>query len=268
MKWFPFGKKQKKSKTAVAVLDVNDGNFELQVLKRSYKQPVLVDFWAAWCGPCRQLGPVLERMADEADKKWILAKLNTEYNQRTAAKFQIRSIPAVKMFRNGRVVSEFTGALPAHAVRQFVDQSLTAPAPALNFKGVSDPTQRLKQAKNQLKRGNGFEAYALLNEFPGSPEAAEANQLLPLATFLCDISAGDGLTGVVALDEAYQTAIAALQRRKPGQALESLLLALEVGEEMDTNYTTNVIESLFVLLGENHKLTQTYRPQVTAVQTP
>ncbi len=259
MKWFPFGKKKKKSVAKLSVLDVTDTSFQIQVIKRSYKQPVMVDFWAAWCGPCRQLGPVLERLAEEPDSEWVLAKLDTEHNQRMAGKYQIRSIPAVKMFRNGRIVGEFTGVMPESLVRQFAQQSMAKPAPIQNFKGSNDPGQQLKQARHHLKKGNGFEAYALLKDFPESKEADEAAQLLPLAEFMCDIEDGDGLTGLEQLDAEYRAADQALQRRNPGQALTHLTTALTVGEAMDAAYTTKVIEALFALLGDNHQLTQEYQ---------
>ncbi|MCP4359391.1 MAG: hypothetical protein GY796_15370 [Chloroflexi bacterium] len=263
MKWFPFGKKKKTVPTGLVVLNVTDSSFETQVIKRSFKQPVMVDFWAAWCGPCRQLGPILERLAEDPDSEWMLAKLDTEHNQRMAARYQIRSIPAVKMFRNGRIVGEFTGVMPEPMVRQFAAQSIEKPALIQGFKGGEDPAQRLRLAQHQLKKGNGFEAYALLKDFPESAEKDTAVQLFSLAKFMCDMEDGDGLTSVEALDEHYLAANKALIRRKPGQALDHLLAALDVGEEMDGRYTTDIIESLFALLGENHKLTKTYRAKLS-----
>ena len=163
----------------------------------------MVDFWATWCAPCRRLGPVLERLAEEPESQWLLAKLDTEDNQQMACKYQIRSIPAVKMFRNGHVVAKFTEVLPESTVRPFVQHALVEkPAPVLRNKG-NNPDQRLKQARHHLKKGNGFEAYTLLNEFPESQEAEEAAPLLPLAAFMCDIEDGDGPTGLDRLDQAY-----------------------------------------------------------------
>ncbi|VAW33680.1 Thioredoxin [hydrothermal vent metagenome] len=265
MKWFSFGKKKKKSAAEVSVLEVTDKSFEVQVIQRSYKMPVMVDFWAAWCGPCRQLGPVLENLAEEADSPFILAKLDTEHNQRTAGKYSIRSIPAVKMFRNGRIVDEFTGVLPAALVRRFVSKSIAAPAPLPGFQGSDAPAKRLEQAQNQLKKGNGLHAFVLLNNFPESDEAEAAAALLPLARFMCDVADGDALTGVDELDGLYKQALQALQRRNPKKALAALADALEVGEEMDRPFTVGAMESLFSLLGTGHKLTQAYREKVTAV---
>lgn len=258
---FSFFKRDKPQKR-YAIVDVNDDTFKQQVIQRSYKTTVVVDFWAAWCGPCRQLGPILERLAEEPDGDFILAKLNTEHNQRTAARYNIRSIPAVKAFRNGQVVNEFIGAIPESLVRRFIQKVNDSPPPEPTIKASTNPTRRLQQAEQHLKRGRGFEAFVVLNDFPVTPQQQRALKLLPLARFLFDMDDGDGLTGAEQLDNQYMAAARALKQGKPDDALDRLTAAYQVGEEIDRAYTLRVIESLFELMGNDSELTKAFRQKL------
>lgn len=106
------------------IIDVNDSEFEEKVINQSKTIPVLVDFWATWCGPCMMLKPVLEKIAQDLGESIILAKVNVEKNQENAMKYSVMSIPAVKLFKKGQIVDEFTGAQPEEMIREWLKQKL------------------------------------------------------------------------------------------------------------------------------------------------
>jgi putative thioredoxin len=158
----------------MAVIDVTEQDFEREVIERSHETPVVVDFWAEWCGPCRALGPVLEREAAERDGQVVLAKLDTDANQSLAQAFQIQGIPAVKAFKDGRVVDEFVGALPPAQVKRFFDGLVPSEADGLVEAGDEASLRRALE----LEPTRGDAAVALAELLYRRGERDEAQKLL------------------------------------------------------------------------------------------
>ena len=134
-------------------IDVSEATFQTEVIDRSFDAPVVIDFWAAWCGPCRAIGPILERLADEADGEWVLAKVDVDQNPGLAQAFGVQGIPAVHAVKDGRPVANFTGAIPEQQVRAWLSQ--LGPSEADGFVAEARAAEAggdLEQAAELLRR--------------------------------------------------------------------------------------------------------------------
>ena len=155
-------------------MDVTETNFEAAVIDRSHSHPVVVDFWAEWCGPCRQLGPVLEREASKRSDRLELVKLDVDANPAISQAYGIQGIPAVKAFHKGRVVAEFVGAQPASAVERFLDSLLPSEAEVLALKGDEDSLR----AALELEPSHAPAAIQLARIVHGQGQKEEALEIL------------------------------------------------------------------------------------------
>jgi putative thioredoxin len=171
------------SEPTLDLIEVTRDNFEREVIERSREVPVVVDYWAAWCGPCQMLGPVLEREAQEREGEFVLAKVDVDANPELAGRYQIQGIPAVKAFRNGEVVREFVGALPPAAVAQFLDE-LTGPSGAERLVDELSASGVLPDVVDALEQGEDERALQLLLAAIAAANGKEREQLIGLTVGL------------------------------------------------------------------------------------
>jgi putative thioredoxin len=240
-------------------ITVTDADFEERVLRRSEELPVLVDFWADWCQPCHMLAPVIERAVAAHEGKVELAKLDTDHNQATAARYGVRGLPTVKAFRDGRIVSEFVGAQPPATVERFVEALVPSEAdelagaedePALRRALELQPGHqeaRRKLGRLLLQRGDREEALELLESTPGDFVA-------------------DGLAARARLeaeaDEDLARAFQAWDAGDPATALDLLQDALADPEQRDL--VRRVMVAIFTELGPDHPLAREHRRRLSA----
>lgn len=204
-------------------MDVTEATFESAVIDRSRTVPVVVDFWAAWCGPCRTLGPVLEREVARRDGAVELVKLDVDANPGIATAFGIQGIPAVKAFRDGRIAAEFVGAQPASAVSRFLDSLVPSQAELLSQKG-DEPS--LRQAL-ELEPGRADAAVPLARILHGRGQRHEALEVLGTVH---GSFAADGMAARIRLELAaapeLTEAFAALDAGRKDRALDALISAI------------------------------------------
>ena len=266
-------------------LEFTDDNFKQEVLDSG--TDVLVDFWAPWCGPCRMLSPVLERLAADPNLNFVLAKVNVDNNPNLSMQYRVQSIPAVLAFVDGEVADEFIGVQPEPRIRQFIEklipgeldealsdaQSLLATrhwAKAeqalrdLLVEYPNRPDMALNLAKALLAQGEGCEARDFLKGIKDGKELVEAEKLLPLANYLCLIA--EDLTedeDLAALEIQYRQGARLISRGNLAAAMDGLLDVLR--QDKQYGQARQVMVAMFALLGDDDDLTQTYRTELASV---
>lgn len=249
-------------------------DFEKEVLERSKIKPVLVDFWAPWCGPCRMLGPTLDQLAEEQQERWDLVKVNTEEEQELAARYKIQGIPNVKLFLKGEVAAEFSGALPKGQIEKWLELHLPDPRAdwltgLLNHAAAEDLTALKAILEKEpgwwkgklvlgqlLYRKAPEEAFNVLKSIPpGTKEYDLAQDLLVLCELMLMEDFTEGTPVVLALKEAKEQ----IEALEDENAILSLIQATTADKKYKGDLPRKACIAFFHLWGESDPRTIQYR---------
>ena len=236
------------------VKDVTEATFQQDVVERSKEVPVVVDFWAEWCGPCRALTPIIEKAVAERAGKVELAKVDTDANPRISQAFRIQGIPAVKAFKDGKVVSEFVGVQPPPAVARFLDGLIPSEADALVAEGGEAQLRRALE----LEPGRADAAVALARLLLARDERDEALAMLQNAHGF----AAEGLAARIRLEAEHPEAFAKLDAGDTEGALDELIEA--TAQAQDKEPLRQVIVGVLDELGVEHPLARESRRKLAA----
>jgi putative thioredoxin len=277
------------------ILDISDEEFQKEVVDRSHQVPVVVDFWAAWCGPCRVLGPTLERLANEAQGKFVLVKVDVDRSPRQAQALGVRGIPTVIAFRDGKIAAEFTGALPEESVREFLRRIVPSEVDAVVARAdaqrkedpaaaealyrealsaeASHPGAAVGLAEILVARGDTAEASALVTPLvPAGPLAERVAQLqseiklserkpVMSESELRKKIAGSPESSVLLLELGR---LLAAEKRYP-EALEVLLKAAQSDRKLAEGEAKDLMVEIFHVIGVRSPLADEYRTKLTRV---
>jgi len=245
-----------------AVFEVGERDFMERVIERSREVPVVVDFWAEWCGPCRTLGPALEKAANARAGKVELAKVDVDQNQGLAQSFGIRGIPAVKAFRDGQIAAEFTGAIAPADVERFFDRLVPSEADEL---AAGDDEESLRRAL-ELEPGHPGASVALAKLLV---QRGELDEALPLVEPLHADFAAIGLTARIKLTQGDHDPDGAFEDWDEGDheaALEKLQAALQSApEKEERDLLRQVMVAIFTELGPQSELASRHRRRLASV---
>ncbi len=269
------------------IVSVSEVDFEYQVIEYSKQVPVLVDFWAEWCHPCRMLTPILEGLAQESAGAFRLAKVNVDENPNLALRYNVRSIPNVKAFRDGQVVAEFLGAQPESRVREFLraiapsehDLVLEKAQSLLDLsqwtqaeklfrtflaKSPGNPSALFGLARSLVAQGRLLETQTLLKTIPASKEYKQAEILSALVQVLVEAKSGPAYSED-ALEATYLNSLRLIALGNFEAAMDGMLEVLRQDKHYRNDGPRKVMLGLFELLGENNLLTRQYRTELASV---
>lgn len=275
-----------------AYIDVTDATFAADVLERSKSVPVVVDFWAPWCGPCRVLGPIIERIAASHGNDVVLAKLNTDENPRVATQFRIQGIPAVKAFKDGKMVSEFTGAVPEPQVAAFFKNLIpsaaekaaaeaaklaasgdTAAAEAVFRRALaeqpSNPDAIAGLGEILFARGATDELTPLLDRVPGDRRAKALKHRIFLKGF-AEKHASEDLAGEAAAAPRdararYRYGLLLASKGQYEAALDELLDSIRADRKFADEAARKAVLGVFDILGPEDPRTRQYQRTLSSV---
>lgn len=256
-------------------------DFQQDVIERSNRIPVLVDFWAEWCGPCRILGPTLERLAEKHAGSWELKKVDTEAYPEVAARYGIRSIPTVKLFVNGTPVEEFVGALPEPAIEQWFQKALPDPhasalatAKVLKQEGKDEEARRMfesilaqspahEEARTFLAMSLFFQdrsrALELIGDLDtGGVTGERINAMRTLDQLIAPLE-NEGAIPDAAVKPLYISALSAILKQEFDCALERLISIIKSDRYYNEDSARKACIAIFKYLGEDHPITLQYR---------
>lgn len=264
------------------IYDITDENFEEIVIEKSYSKPVLVDFWAQWCGPCKALKPLLEKLSDEYD--YILAKVNVDENPHIAQEFGVQGIPDVKLFINGKVVDEFVGAYPEPKLRQFLEKHIKSKlqqkldeVKILTLEGKREDAEKLlkellekypenkalsiEAAKFFINEGKVEDAIKVLEGVKEYHKEyyIQAQALKEIAR-LKDIC--DNFNPENELDEIYKKAACFTVEGNYEKALKLFLEIVQKDKSYKDEAGRKGMITIFSMIGERHSLTKEYRKKL------
>ncbi|MGC2458907.1 MAG: tetratricopeptide repeat protein [Gallionellaceae bacterium] len=279
-------------------VDVSQADFEQNVVAASFKQPVVIDFWAPWCAPCKVLKPILEKLAAEYAGKFQLAKVNSDENPEISARFAVRGIPAVKAMVDGRIVNEFTGALPESAVRDWLDKIIPSPAEELRRAAVElaaaddldgalqklsgasalDPDNevvRVDTAEILFAKGEADEAQRLLDSLkdPDIMKDARVLQLkahVRLAEMREEGESEAALAAAIAANEndleaRFKLANVLVAANRPAQGMDQLLEIVRRDRGFRDDIGRKMLLDVFNLLGGQGELVAAYRRKLAGL---